>query len=141
ASMVRLPHYTSTMSPVPVFGQSLTDWLSINLPLSVHPSCSVCGHSILPQPVLLIGWSVATHVGRARSRIAPRDGSAEIGIAPNLFWRAGMVRQDPTMLRSKTEGQGGVERLQSLHLAVEPLVSAGPEAVRPAQAGAHVTDS
>jgi len=49
------------------------------------------------------------------------------------------MRADPTRLWCKAERQGDVEFFERAHLAVEPRVGIGPQAVSPAEAGSQVT--
>jgi len=45
------------------------------------------------------------------------------------------------MLGREAVRDRGIERLQRLHLAVEPCVGFGPEAIGPAQAGPQILDA
>ena len=49
-----------------------------------------------------------------------------------------MIGKDAAMFGRKAVGDGRLERLQRLHLTVEPALGAGTKAVRPAQPGAHM---
>lgn len=73
--------------------------------------------------------------------VAARHLCAEFGKLAGIFRRAGVVRLDAAVFRREAEGQRNIERLQLLHLEIEPLLRAGPEAVGPTQASAQIPDT
>jgi UDP-glucuronate decarboxylase len=77
---------------------------------------------------------------RAAGRIAPHHPRAELGELLGQLRRAGVVRRDAAVLGREAEGERHVEVFERAHLAVEPALGIGPEAVGPAEArcaGAH----
>src|ERR671913_2424691 len=51
------------------------------------------------------------------------------------------MRRHPAALRRETERHGYIERLEGLHLAIEPLLRVRTMTVRPAQAGPKMPDT
>ena len=56
----------------------------------------------------------------------------------SALWRTSVMGSDAHVLRSKTQRQRSIERLQGLHLAIEPCFCIFTIPIRPAHAGAQV---
>src|SRR4051812_47957099 len=74
-------------------------------------------------------------------RVAARHFAAELRELLDLDRRARMVLRFAQVLRCKAERQRYVERLERLHLRVEPVPGLRTEAVGPAQPGPHMLDA
>src|SRR3954463_8831217 len=85
--------------------------------------------------------AVAAPASSRSAGIAPRHARAEVGELVDALGRARVVRPHAGPLRREAVGQGDVEGVERGHLAIEPGLRVGPEAVRPAEAGAEMADS
>src|SRR5215217_279946 len=88
----------------------------------------------------MVRGTATSNMGES-SRVAAGHPGAELGVLLQAARRAGVVGLDAAVLRGEAVGEGDVELVDGLHLAVEPGVGAGPEAVRPGEAGAQLPDA
>src|SRR5690606_31601911 len=72
--------------------------------------------------------------------VATDHPDAELGVLLQLLRWTGVVGSHALRLRRDAEGEGDIEALERLHLAVEPGVRVRAKAVGPAQAGSQVPD-
>src|SRR5205085_5154348 len=107
--------------------------------------------SLLRRAALAAGraGAAAASADRRRSDVAHPRAPGRVGVAGDhpgaelgvflgaLRW-ARVVRLDAAVLGREAERQRDVEALERAHLAIEPAVGAGAEAVGPAEAGAQV---
>src|SRR6185369_10497034 len=93
-----------------------------------------------PAPIVSSsGWAARTR-SLGSSGIAPGHPATELGEGLRAARRAGVVGAQPLVLGGEAVGEGHVEAVERRHLAVEPGVGPGTEAVRPGEAGAQVPD-